>query len=89
VRRVVIIGLAAFLLIVIAAVLVSPAVEPHPATSRSSPSVFALLFVLVLCRKFAGLMRAAQVVSQSHRIISELVPPNAPRLIELNCTRLC
>lgn len=88
-KRAAVIGLAVLLLIVVAAVLVSPAVDLAPATIRSQSFAFVLLMCLVLYRWSPTPLRwASRSVSGQRANVSPFLPL-AQHVFELNCARLC
>lgn len=87
-RRVVIIGLAAMLLIVVAAVFVSPAIDLDPAALRSPSWTLVLLSFLVFFRELPALLQFAKL---SVQLLPNRNWPTHPALhpiFELNCARL-
>lgn len=88
-RRAIIIGLAAFLLIVVAAVLVSPVVDLNPAAFRSPSWAFALLMCLAFFKKLSALVRSAHLSVNARPTNFWPVPTPPKHAFELNCARLC
>ena len=88
-RRAAIIGLGAVLLIAVAIVFVSPAVDLDPAAFRSPSGTLALLMCLAIFKGLSDLLRPAQF--SIHRSHIEFCPAHVPTLhvFELNCARLC
>jgi hypothetical protein len=88
-RRAVIIGLAALLLIVVAAVLVSPIVDLDPAAFRSPSWAFALLMCLAFFKKLPALVRSEHLSVSARPTNFWPVPAPPKHAFELNCARLC
>ena len=89
-RRLLIIGLAALLLIVVAGVFISPLVDLNPAAFRSPFWAFALLICFAVFDTLLAIFRMAQIpplrVLRS-RLAAAFPPPH--HVYELTCARLC